>query len=272
MFKSPGIRFYTPKGLFLSDIWARRLRPATARYPAHFSQKNNNNGHRCLFGKRLSSLCHGSYLWKWHDPNKRHVPNSSHVASIQHWRVTHSLHSGVAPPWNRDRADTNLPQQSEGLPDSWEGGPEYKKVCHNRLQILHHIRRRLPLQPAPLWSPKQQCQPASPDGPSRPLDQTQPLCSKNSVSACGGKPYRCLKGGDIPEVSCSYPLHKPHPADCYVILWNFLLLTCRRTNAKEALNYLNNSGVRLATEDPDMVDMITDVAGGLLIKDYESGC
>ena len=23
---------------------------------------------------------HGSYLWKWHDPNKRNVPNSSHVA------------------------------------------------------------------------------------------------------------------------------------------------------------------------------------------------
>ena len=38
------------------------------------------------------------------------------------------------------------------------------------------------------------------------------------------------------------------------------------------MNYLKYSGVRLATEDPDMVDMITDVAGGLLIKDYESGC
>ena len=35
----PCTQFYTPKGLILSDIWARRFRPATARYPAHFSQK-----------------------------------------------------------------------------------------------------------------------------------------------------------------------------------------------------------------------------------------
>ena len=40
----PCTQFYTPKGLILSDIWARRFRPATARYPAHFSQKNNNKG------------------------------------------------------------------------------------------------------------------------------------------------------------------------------------------------------------------------------------
>ena len=37
-------QFYTPKGLILSDIWARRFRPASARYPAHFSQKINNQG------------------------------------------------------------------------------------------------------------------------------------------------------------------------------------------------------------------------------------
>ena len=66
-----------------------------------------------------------------------------------------------------------------------------------------------------------------------------------------------------PDLAGTFPL---------VIIQDFLLLTCRRTNAKEALNYLKHSGVRLATEDPDMVDMITDVAGGLLIKDYESGC
>ena len=54
----PCTQFYTPKGLILSDIWARRFRPARARYPAHFSQKkHNNNGQRCLFEKRLSSLC-----------------------------------------------------------------------------------------------------------------------------------------------------------------------------------------------------------------------
>ena len=38
-FISPGIRFYTLPGLNPSDIWARRFRPATARYPAHSSQK-----------------------------------------------------------------------------------------------------------------------------------------------------------------------------------------------------------------------------------------
>ena len=41
MFKSPGIRCYTPKGLIFSDIWARRFKPATAGYPSHFSQINN---------------------------------------------------------------------------------------------------------------------------------------------------------------------------------------------------------------------------------------
>ena len=35
----PCTQFYTLKGLILSDIWARRFRPATARYPAHFRQK-----------------------------------------------------------------------------------------------------------------------------------------------------------------------------------------------------------------------------------------
>ena len=33
-----------------------RFRPATARYPAPFSQKNNNNGKPQMFGKRLSPL------------------------------------------------------------------------------------------------------------------------------------------------------------------------------------------------------------------------
>ena len=52
----PCTHFYTTKGLLLSDNWARRFRPATARYPAHFSQKKNNNGHRS-FGKKESSHC-----------------------------------------------------------------------------------------------------------------------------------------------------------------------------------------------------------------------
>ena len=41
----------------LNNIRARRFRPATARYPAHFSQKNNNNGKPQMFGKRLFPLC-----------------------------------------------------------------------------------------------------------------------------------------------------------------------------------------------------------------------
>ena len=56
----PCTQFYTPKGLILSDIWARRFRPATARCPAHFSQKNNNNGKPQMFGKELSPLCDGT--------------------------------------------------------------------------------------------------------------------------------------------------------------------------------------------------------------------
>ena len=33
----------------------------------------------------MAHICDVMYLW--HDPNKRHVPNSSHVASIKHGRV-----------------------------------------------------------------------------------------------------------------------------------------------------------------------------------------
>ena len=42
---------------------------------------------------------HGSYLWKWHDPNKRNILNSSDVASIQHSNVEYSFISSM-PFWN----------------------------------------------------------------------------------------------------------------------------------------------------------------------------
>ena len=59
-------QFYTPKGLILSYIWAKRFRPATARYPAHFSQTNNNNGHRSLEKLNCphSSLCYPRFSIK----------------------------------------------------------------------------------------------------------------------------------------------------------------------------------------------------------------
>ena len=46
---------------------------------------------------------------------------------------------------------------------------------------------------------------------------------------------------------------------------------CRTTNAKQVLSFLKHHGVRLGTEDPGMVDLFTNIGGGLLIKDYESG-
>ena len=59
----PCTQFYTPEGLLVSDIWARRFSPATARYPAHFSQKNNNKDKPRMFGKRLFPLCDGE-IWQ----------------------------------------------------------------------------------------------------------------------------------------------------------------------------------------------------------------
>ena len=53
----PCTQFYTPEGLILSDIWGRRFRHATARYPSHFNQKNNNKGKPQMFVKRLFPLC-----------------------------------------------------------------------------------------------------------------------------------------------------------------------------------------------------------------------
>ena len=45
----PWTQFYTPKGLILSDFWARWFRPATARYPTKLSQKTITMAkHRCL--------------------------------------------------------------------------------------------------------------------------------------------------------------------------------------------------------------------------------
>ena len=57
MIKSPGIGFYTPKGLILSHIWAWRFRPASARYRANFSQTNNNNGKLQMFGRKNMVRC-----------------------------------------------------------------------------------------------------------------------------------------------------------------------------------------------------------------------
>ena len=56
MFKSPGIRFYTPKGLILSGIWARRSRHATARYSAHFSQKQQQWPQMFVWKKTLLTV------------------------------------------------------------------------------------------------------------------------------------------------------------------------------------------------------------------------
>ena len=45
----------------------------------------------------------------------------------------------------------------------------------------------------------------------------------------------------------------------------------RKTNSKQAIAYLKSHGVRLLSDNPDTIDMITDGSGGLLIYDYESG-
>ena len=52
----PCTQFYTPEGLILSDIWAGRFRPATARYPAHFIQKRITMATE-VWGKKDSPHC-----------------------------------------------------------------------------------------------------------------------------------------------------------------------------------------------------------------------
>ena len=47
--------FTRPKGLILSEIWARRFRPAAARCPAHFNQKTIKMATE-VWKKRLSPL------------------------------------------------------------------------------------------------------------------------------------------------------------------------------------------------------------------------
>ena len=58
----PCTQFYTPEGLILSDNWARRFRPATARYPAHFSQKRITMATEVL-GNKDSSHWYQVDLW-----------------------------------------------------------------------------------------------------------------------------------------------------------------------------------------------------------------
>ena len=52
----PCTQFYTPEGIILSDNWAKRFRPAIARYSAHFSQKRITMATKVL-GKKDSSHC-----------------------------------------------------------------------------------------------------------------------------------------------------------------------------------------------------------------------
>ena len=65
----------------------RALPTVLGIWSTHGSDKNQcnpNNKHTSYYEKLLLSKTvhtHHSYLWEWH------VPNSSHEASIQHWKV-----------------------------------------------------------------------------------------------------------------------------------------------------------------------------------------
>ena len=50
-----------------------------------------------------------------------------------------------------------------------------------------------------------------------------------------------------------------------------MCLNFRQTDAGEVIAFLKHHGVRLQTDDPGMINLFTDLSGGLLINDYESG-
>ena len=100
----PCTQFYTPKGLILSDIWARRFRPATARYPAHFSQKTITKAtHRVWKRSLLTVRDHGDretylllyindFIWRFESRLDKRVPAGG---LIKIWYFKVKLHSTI---------------------------------------------------------------------------------------------------------------------------------------------------------------------------------
>ena len=73
----PCTQFYSLKGLILWDIWARRFRPATAMYLAHFSQKQWPV-HRSVEKKtHLTVEVPGHYQSNWNRPCKKQTEHIS---------------------------------------------------------------------------------------------------------------------------------------------------------------------------------------------------